>query len=62
MVEQINADRVKAIREAMGLNRIQFARAVQVTRQTVTNWETGRTIVAGPALMLLHSIAEKYRA
>lgn len=51
---------VIAIREAMGLNVTHFARYCQVTRQTVNNWERGRTEVEGPARVLLALLGEKF--
>lgn len=50
---------VTAVREALGLNVTQFAEYCQVTRQTVRNWERGRTEVEGPARVLLALLGEK---
>jgi DNA-binding transcriptional regulator YiaG len=43
----------------MGMNLSEFARYCQVTRQTVRNWEQGRTEVEGPARVLLALLGEK---
>lgn len=50
---------VTATREKMGMNLSEFARYCQVTRQTVRNWEQGRTEVEGPARVLLALLGEK---
>ncbi|OXE37497.1 MAG: hypothetical protein CGW95_01215 [Phenylobacterium zucineum] len=51
---------VTAIREAMGMSTTQFGEYCQVTRQTVRNWESGRTEVEGPARVLLVLLGEKF--
>jgi DNA-binding transcriptional regulator YiaG len=51
---------VIALRGAMGMNVKQFAEYCQVTRQTVGNWETGRTEVNGPARVLFALLGEKF--
>ncbi len=61
-LDPICRDRVRAIRTAMNLNISQFAMQLAVTRQTVNNWESGRTSAAGPTLVLLHQLAEKHQA
>lgn len=51
---------VTAVREAMGMNLSEFARYCHVTRQTVYNWERGRTEVEGPARVLLALLGEQF--
>jgi len=51
---------VCAVRDAMGMNQQQFADYCQVTRQTIYNWETGKTVVEGPARRLLALLGEKF--
>lgn len=46
-------ERVRARREAAGLSQGDLARQVFVARQTVSNWETGKTLPDVQSLMLL---------
>jgi DNA-binding transcriptional regulator YiaG len=61
-IDPMSRERIREIRESMELNVTQFARELAVTRQTVNNWESGRTAAQGPTLVLLHQLAEKFRA
>ena len=45
--------RIRARREAMGLSQAELARRVYVSRQTVGNWEAGRTLADVQSLVLL---------
>lgn len=55
-------ERIRAIRNSMTLTVTGFAGELAVTRQTVNNWESGRTNASGPTLVLLHQLAEKFHA
>lgn len=46
-------ERVRARREAAGLSQGDLARQVFVARQTVSNWETGKTLPDVQSLLLL---------
>lgn len=48
--------RIRARREAMGLSQAELARRVYVSRQTVGNWEAGRTLADVQSLVLLASV------
>jgi hypothetical protein len=50
---------ITAIRKGLNQNISSFARTVGVTRQTVHNWEAGRSTPTGPAAKLLHLIEEQ---
>lgn len=47
---------IRAHREELGLSQEQFARAVYVTRQTVSNWETGKTYPDVQSLLIMSNI------
>ena len=48
--------RIRARREAMGISQAELARRVYVSRQTVGNWEAGRTLADVQSLVLLASV------
>ena len=48
-------NRVEALRKQMGLSQEEFARALRVSRQTVSSIETGRY---NPSLELAFSISD----
>ena len=45
--------RIRARREELGLSQAELARRVYVSRQTVGNWEAGRTLADVQSLVLL---------
>ena len=47
---------VVAIRAKTGLSQERFARAFRISPHTLRNWEQGRRIPEGPALVLLQAI------
>lgn len=55
----INSARVKAIRTKLGMTRVQFAIFCNVTRQTITNWETDKSPPTGAAVRLLLILEER---
>lgn len=48
-----------SIREAMNMGVTQFAEYLGVTRQTITNWESGRSVPTGPALRVFELLRDK---
>lgn len=50
---QVVGGRVRERREAAGLTQAELARRVYVSRQTVNNWETGRTLIDVQSLALV---------
>lgn len=50
------------IRDRLGFGVIEFASWMGVTRQTVSNWETGRSIPTGPALRVFQLLKAKLDA
>lgn len=55
MVERELGGRIRALREERGVTQADFARAVFVARQTVSNWECGRTLPDVESLKLIAS-------
>lgn len=55
----INSDRVRAVRTNLGMTRVQFAIFCNVTRQTITNWETDKYPPTGAAVRLLLILEEQ---
>lgn len=53
---QVDAMRVRAIREATGLTQERFAQCIDVPLGTLRNWEQGRRAPEGPARALLRAI------
>jgi len=47
---------VVAIRAKTGLSQQRFARAFRISPHTLRNWEQGRRVPEGPALVLLQAI------
>ena len=50
---QVVGERVRERREAAGLTQAELAQRVYVSRQTVNNWETGRTLIDVQSLALV---------
>ena len=50
---KVVGERVREWREAAGLTQAELARRVYVSRQTVNNWETGRTLIDVQSLTLV---------
>lgn len=48
--------RIRAQREALGLSQAELARRVYVSRQTVGNWESGRTLADVQSLVFLANV------
>lgn len=54
---QIDAMKIKEIRQASGLSQSKFAQLISVSVDTLRNWEQGRRSPTGPAKALLRAIA-----
>ncbi|MBD2857949.1 helix-turn-helix domain-containing protein [Spongiibacter sp. KMU-158] len=52
----IDAIDVKALRNKLGLSQGKFARVLNVSDDTVKNWEQGRRSVSGPAARLMQIV------
>ena len=50
---KVVGERVRERREAVGLTQAELAERVYVSRQTVNNWETGKTLVDVKSLSLI---------
>ena len=50
---QVVGERVRERREAAGLTQAELAQRVYVSRQTVNNWETGKTLIDVQSLALV---------
>ena len=51
--QQIVGERIREHRQAAGLSQAEAARRVYVSRQTIGNWESGRTLADVQSLVLL---------
>lgn len=54
--QQIIGARIRERREAAGISQAELARRVYVSRQTVGNWEAGRTLADVQSLVLLAQV------
>ena len=54
---QIDALKIKEIRQVSGLSQAKFASLISVSVDTLRNWEQGRRSPTGPAKALLRAIA-----
>jgi putative transcriptional regulator len=58
----VDADSVRAVREATGLSQAQFARLIEVKIGTLRNWEQGRRHPTGPARALIKALKDRPKA
>ena len=56
--QQIIGARIRELRKAAGISQAELARRVYVSRQTVGNWEAGRTLADAQSLVLLAQVFE----
>ena len=54
---EIDALKIKEIRQVSGLSQAKFASLISVSVDTLRNWEQGRRSPTGPAKALLRAIA-----
>lgn len=59
---QWDAERVRALRERLGLTQRQLADELGVRQQTVSEWETGIYRPRGASARMLRVVAERSRA
>ncbi|MGB8715677.1 MAG: NadS family protein [Rhodanobacteraceae bacterium] len=52
----VDADRIREIRDATGLTQKEFANVINVSLDTLRNWEQGRRDPTGPAKALFRAI------
>ena len=58
-VSRVEPVDVKALRHKLGLSQAKFAKVINVSGDTVKNWEQGHRSVPGPAIRLM-SIVERH--
>ena len=54
-----DADKVKALREHMGLTQTEFAEELGTLQQTVSEWECGNHYPKGLSVRMLSLVAER---
>lgn len=57
-----DVERLKQLREQMGLNIRELAEEFQVTSGAITKWETGANPIPGPVLKLIELYEHKVKA
>lgn len=50
-------ERIKELRMSLGINQVQFGRKIGVTKQCISNWESG---YIQPSIDMLRRIAETF--
>ena len=50
-------DRIKMVRESNGLSQVEFGESLNVSKQTVSNWENNNV---QPSVDILRDMASKY--
>ncbi len=50
-------ERIKALRLSLGLNQVEFGKKINVTKQSICNWENGNIM---PSVEMLKKIATTY--
>jgi len=58
MPEPWSAERIAALRAALGLTQAEMADELGVRQQTVSEWETGRYEPRGASVRMLQHLAE----
>ncbi|MBI3243975.1 MAG: helix-turn-helix domain-containing protein [Chloroflexi bacterium] len=56
-----DAEKVKALREFLGLTQARFAEELGILQQTVSQWECGYHYPKGASVKVLNIVAEKAR-
>lgn len=56
---QWDADKVKALRDYLGLTQTRFAEELGILQQTVSQWECGYHYPKGASVKVLNLVAEK---
>ena len=52
----MSADDIRALRRSLGLTQAELAQRLNLSREAITQWETGRASPSGPAEMLLRAM------
>jgi DNA-binding transcriptional regulator YiaG len=55
-----SALRIRAIRAALGMRQLEFAFYLKVAQNTVSNWETGRTLPSGLAQQAIRNLCAEH--
>ena len=56
MDKSMTADEIRALRKRLDLTQAELAGRIGLTREAVTQWETGRARPNGPARILLRQL------
>lgn len=51
------SERIKSLRQSLGLNQVEFGKKIGVTKQSVCNWENSNIL---PSIEMLVRIAETF--
>lgn len=51
------SERIKSLRQSLGLNQVKFGKKIGVTKQSVCNWENSNIL---PSIEMLVRIAETF--
>lgn len=51
------SERIRALRQSLGVNQIEFGDRLHVTKQCISNWENGNIM---PSVDMLIRIAERF--
>lgn len=54
----LDGGEVRAVRDMLGLTQREFAKMIGVQPFTVSMWECGRRVCAGPAAVLLRAVRD----
>jgi DNA-binding transcriptional regulator YiaG len=52
--------RIRAIRQALGMRQIELAFYLHVSQNTVSNWETGRSLPSGLAHQAIRNLCAEH--
>ncbi len=51
--QTISKEEFRQIRKQLGMTQNEFAELLQVSKPTITRWESGATVISGPVVMAL---------
>ncbi len=58
---QWDRERIRALRQHMGLTQVEMAEHLGIRQQTVSEWETGQYEPRGTSVTVLRMVAERSR-
>ena len=58
---QWDRERIRALRQHMGLTQVEMAEELGIRQQTVSEWETGQYEPRGTSVTVLRMVAERSR-